>query len=73
MQNLPIEINFLIGDYLFDCRKNPIIINKEFQQIFNAKTLMCEKVKISRKIYCKRCDKKSIWKARMIMNNLLTG
>lgn len=37
MQNLPIEINFLIGDYLFDCRKNPI------------------------------------WKARMIMNNLLTG
>ena len=31
MDNLPNEINMLIGNFLFDCRKNKnYIINKEY-------------------------------------------
>ena len=61
MQNLPEDLNNIIGDYLFSCKKYPIYINKEFTNIF------------SRKTYCQHCDKHQIWRARMIMNNLLTG
>jgi|TARA_R110001592_G_C12814983_1_gene718422 hypothetical protein len=73
MQNLPIELNYEIGNYLFTCKKNPLYINKEFTDIFKYKTKKCKEVKISRKTYCQNCEKKQIWRARMIMNNLLTG
>lgn len=74
MQNLPIELNYEIGDYLFDCRKNcNYIFNKEFYTIFKSKTKKCKEIKISRKTYCQNCEKKQIWRARMIMNNLLPG
>ena len=73
MQNLPIELNYEIGKYLFSCKKYPLYINKEFTDIFKYKTKKCKEVKISRKTYCQNCEKKQIWRARMIMNNLLTG
>ena len=73
MQNLPIELNYEIGKYLFSCKKYPIYINKEFTDIFKCRTKKCKEVKISRKTYCQRCEKDKIWRARMIMNNLLTG
>jgi hypothetical protein len=73
MQNLPIELNYEIGNYLFTCKKNPLYINKEFTDIFKYKTKKCKEIKISRKTYCQNCEKKQIWRARMIMNNLLTG
>ena len=73
MQNLPIELNYEIGNYLFTCKKNPLYINKEFTDIFKHKTKKCKEIKISRKTYCQNCEKKQIWRARMIMNNLLTG
>ena len=73
MQNLPEDLNNIIGDYLFGCKKYPIYINKEFTGIFCKKTKNCKEVTISRKTYCQHCDKNQIWRARMIMNNLLTG
>ena len=73
MNNLPEDLNNIIGEYLFGCKKYPIYINKEFTEIFCEKTKNCKEVTISRKTYCKHCDKNQIWRARMIMNNLLTG
>ena len=73
MNNLPEDLNNIIGDYLFGCKKYPIYINKEFTEIFCKKTKNCKEVIISRKTYCQHCDKNQIWRARMIMNNLLTG
>jgi len=73
MQNLPEDLNNIIGDYLFSCKKYPIYINKEFTKIFCKKTNKCKEVTICRKTYCQNCDKQQIWRARMIMNNLLTG
>ena len=38
MDKLPKEINMLIGDYLFDCRKNyKYINNKEYYDIYLEK------------------------------------
>ena len=73
MNNLPEDLNNIIGDYLFSCKKYPIYINKEFTKIFCKKTSKCKEVTICRKTYCQNCDKQQIWRARMIMNNLLTG
>ena len=73
MQNLPEDLNNIVGDYLFSCKKYPIYINKEFTKIFCKKTNKCKEVTICRKTYCQNCDKQQIWRARMIMNNLLTG
>ena len=74
MNNLPNELNYLIGDYLFKCRKNTdYIINKEFYEIFKNKTKNCKKIYLLRKNLCEECDKKAIWRIRMIMNNLLPG
>ena len=50
MNNLPHELNYEIGDYLFDCRKNcNYIINKEFYEIFKNKTKNCKKIYLLRK------------------------
>ena len=74
MNNLPNELNYLIGEYLFKCRKNTdYIINKEFYEIFKKKTKNCKKIYLLRKNLCTECDKKKIWRARMILNNLLPG
>ena len=74
MNNLPNELNYVIGDYLFECRKNTdYIINKEFYKIFKRKTKKCKKIYLLRKNLCEKCDKKKIWRARMILNNLLPG
>lgn len=74
MKNLPLEINYKIGDYLFSCRKNTnYIINKEYYDIFKHKTSNCKKIFLLRKNLCQHCDKDKIWRARMIINNLLTG
>ena len=59
MNNLPNELNYLIGDYLFKCRKNTdYIINKEFYEIFKNKTKNCKKIYLLRKIYVKSVIKK---------------
>lgn len=72
MDKLPIEINMLIGDYLFDCRKNyKYIINREYYDIYKKKTENCEKLFILRKNLCKKCDRSKIIRAHMIINNLL--
>tara|TARA_R110001592_G_scaffold33135_2_gene115266 strand:- start:1765 stop:1986 length:222 start_codon:yes stop_codon:yes gene_type:complete len=73
MQNLPIELNYEIGKYLFSCKKYPIYINKEFTDIFKYRTKKCKPHIISGKTYCQQCEKQRIWRARLIMNNLLTG
>ena len=74
MDRLPNEINYLIGDYLFECRKNTdYIFNKEYYKIFKEKTEDCERIYLLNKNLCKKCDKNAIWHARMIMNNLLPG
>lgn len=74
MNNLPVELNYEIGNYLFDCQKNyNYIINKEFYEIFKKKTKKCDKVKLLGKNLCTKCEKKKIWRARMILNNLLPG
>ena len=73
MQNLPLNINFLIGDYIFDCKKNALIINKEFQNIYMIKTKKCKKIKVAGRFFCENCEKKRILGARMVMNNLITG
>ena len=73
MNNLPEDLNNIIVEYLFGCKKYHIYINKEFTEIFCEKTKNCKEVTISRKTYCQHCDKNQIWRARMIMNNLLTG
>jgi hypothetical protein len=74
MDNLPHEINFLIADYIFDCKKNKdYIINKEYYNIYNKKTKNCKKIFLLNKNLCTKCDKKKIWRARMIINNLLPG
>ena len=73
MQNLPIELNYEIGNYLFTCKKNPLYINKEFTDIFTHVTKNCKPHKISGKTYCQNCEKDKIWKSRMITKNLLTG
>ena len=74
MNNLPIELNYEIGNYLFNCHKNfNYIINKEFYEIFKNKTKNCKKIYLLRKKLCERCDKKAIWHVRMVMNNLLPG
>lgn len=72
MDKLPKEINMLIGDYLFDCRKNyKYIINKEYYDIYKKKTENCKKIFILRKYLCRNCDQSKIIRARMIINNLL--
>ena len=72
MNNLPHELNYIIGNYLFDCRKNTnYIINKEFYEIFKKKTKDCKNLFILRKNLCLKCDRSKIIRARMIINNLL--
>jgi len=72
MDNLPHEINMLIGNFLFDCRKNKnYIINKEYYDIYKKKTEDCKKLFILRKNLCRKCDQLKIIRARMIINNLL--
>ena len=73
MQNLPIELNYEIGKYLFSCKKYPIYINKEFTDIFKYRTKKCIPHIISGKTYCQQCEKQRIWRSRLVMNNLLTG
>ena len=72
MDELPYELNMLIGSYLFDCRKNKkYIINKEYLNIYRENTKNCEKLFILRKNLCKKCDRSKIIRAHMIINNLL--
>ena len=72
MDELPYELNELIGSYLFDCRKNKnYIINKEYFKIYKENTKNCEKLFILRKNLCKNCDRSKIIRAHMIINNLL--
>ena len=72
MNNLPLELNLLIGSYLFDCKKNAnYIINKEYYDIYKKKTENCKKLFILRKNLCLKCDRSKIIRARMIINNLL--
>ena len=72
MDNLPYELNMLIGNYLFDCAQNyNYIINKEYYNIYKTKTENCEKLFILRKNLCLKCDRSKIIRARMIINNLL--
>tara|TARA_B100001059_G_C17815029_1_gene574650 strand:+ start:420 stop:644 length:225 start_codon:yes stop_codon:yes gene_type:complete len=74
MENFPYEINYKILEYVYGCRKhNQQIFNKESNGIFLKKTKDCEKINILSKNLCQRCDKKAIWRVRMIMNNLLPG
>jgi len=49
MQNLPIELNYEIGNYLFTCKKNPLYINKEFTDIFIHVTKNCKPTKYPEK------------------------
>ena len=59
MNNLPNELNYLIGDYLFKCRKNTdYIINKEFYNECKNKTKNCKKIYLLKKIYVKSVIKK---------------
>lgn len=72
MNQLPYEMNMLIGSYLFDCKKNTnYIINREYYNIYKKKTENCEKLFILRKNLCLKCDRAKILRARMIINNLL--
>ena len=72
MDELPYELNMLIGSYIFDCRKNKnYIINKEYLNIYRENTKNCEKLFILRKNLCKKCDRSKIIRAHMIINNLL--
>ena len=72
MNHLPNEINMLIGNYLFDCRKNTnYIFNQEYYKIYKKKTEKCKKIFILRKNLCLNCERAKIIKARMIINNLL--
>jgi hypothetical protein len=74
MERFPHEINKYILEYVYDCRKrNQQIFNKESDTIFKDITKDCEKTNILRKDLCQKCDKKAIWRVRMIMNNLLPG
>ena len=74
MECLPYEINNKILGYLYGCRKNnKEIFNKESKKNFFLITKKCENIKILNHIFCKNCDKKKIWRTRMIMNNLLPG
>jgi uncharacterized OB-fold protein len=74
MDNLPNELNYEISNYLYTCRKNTnYIINKEYYKIYKHKTKKCKKIYLLRKHLCEECDKKNIWRARMILNNLLPG
>tara|TARA_B110000858_G_scaffold84863_1_gene98157 strand:+ start:723 stop:1001 length:279 start_codon:yes stop_codon:yes gene_type:complete len=59
MQNLPIEMNYEIGKYLFSCKKYPLYINKEFTDIFKYVTRKCTLIKnpmFKNKTICCRCD-----------------
>lgn len=72
MDHLPHEMNMLIGNYLFDCKKNNnYIFNKEYYNIYKKETENCEKIFILRKNLCINCDRAKILRARMIINNLL--
>lgn len=74
MDNLPHEINHIILEYIYGCRKNnQQIFNKESTKNFFKITKDCEKIHIMRKDLCKKCDKKAIRHVRMIINNLLPG
>ena len=55
MNNLPLELNMLIGSYLFDCKKNAnYIINKEYYDIYKKKNKIVKKF-ILRKNLCLKC------------------
>jgi len=74
MDSLPNEINIQIMEFVYKCRKETqYVFNKESLDIFKCITTKCENVKLLGKQLCQSCDKKSIWHARMIMNNLLPG
>ena len=74
MENLPNEINREILKFTYRCRKEErLIFNKESREIFRNITRDCKHVKLLGKDLCQRCDKKAIWRVRMIMNNLLPG
>jgi len=74
MEKLPNEMNREILQYVYKCRKDEkMVFNKESLEIFRNITKDCAHVKLPGKNLCQRCDKKAIWKFRMIMNNLLPG
>jgi hypothetical protein len=74
MEKLPNEMNREILQYVYKCRKDEkMVFNKESLEIFSNFTKDCTHVKLLGKNLCQRCDKKAIWKFRMIMNNLLPG
>jgi len=74
MEKLPNEMNREILQFVYKCRKDEkMVFNKESHQIFRNITKDCAPVKLLGKNLCQRCDKKTIWRVRMIMNNLLPG
>jgi len=74
MEKLPNEMNREILQFVYRCRKDEkMVFNKESREIFRNITKDCTHVKLLGKNLCQRCDKKTIWRVRMIMNNLLPG
>ena len=69
MENLPNEINYVISEYVYGCRKhNQIIFNKESKQNFLKITNKCKKIKLLGKCICQECDKKTIWYLKTMMD-----
>lgn len=72
MNCLPNEINKLILDYLYTCKKEKrYIINKNFLKLHKQKCKKCNSIFILNKNLCNICEKDKIIKCRMIINNLL--
>ena len=58
MNNLPYEIKSIICDYAFHCKKDFLIIDKEFNSICKKKTQNCKYIECFNTKLCKNCDKK---------------